>query len=249
MTATSGIVILCFAVLIALEEAMRGERASAPPWQRMATNWGLGAINIALAAFLPIAPILAAAWSGPGLLTGWPAALAFIPLLLVRSISAYWLHRLLHVSRWLWRFHKVHHCETVIDCTTGLRNHPFEVLAAIALAAAAVLALAPPLPSVVAVEAVLLIASFWQHAAIRLPERLTRSLEWVVITPRLHLLHHSQARADHDSNFGDIFSFWDRLFGSFAPPRMDPISVGLADEGQFAQSLRHQLAAPFAHNK
>ncbi len=242
-------VIACFAALMLAEEVIRRDRGSAPDWQRIGTNWGLGLVNWALAALVPasslLVPIWTSTWAGPGLLTGWPVAIAFLPLLLVRSLAAYWLHRWLHSSRWLWRIHRVHHADTKIDCTTGLRNHPFEALVVTLPAAAIVLALGPTTASVAAVEAVLLMANFWQHAAIGLPAGLARRLEWLVITPRLHLLHHSQAQQDHDRNFGDLFSLWDRLFGTFAPPRADAIRIGLADEGQAAQSLSHQLAAPF----
>ena len=238
-------VIGCFAALLLAEEVMRRDRLSTPDWQRISTNWGLGLVNWTLAAIVPASSLLAATWSGPGLLAGWPAALAFLTLLLVRSFAAYWLHRSFHASHWFWRFHRVHHADTMIDCTTGLRNHPFELPATMVLAVLAVLALRPPLPVVAAVEAVLVIATFWQHVAIRLPEGLAHCLEWVMITPRLHLLHHAQARQDHDSNFGDIFSFWDQLFGTFSPPRLAPIKLGLEGEKEGAQSLAHQLASPF----
>lgn len=240
-------VIGCFAALLLIEEAMRRDTLSAPNWHRISTNWGLGVVNWTVAAIIPASSLLAGAWSGPGLLASWPAAFAFPALLLVRSLAAYWLHRLFHVSRWLWRIHRVHHADTMIDCTTGLRNHPFELPATIVLAVLTVLALGPPLPVIAAVEAVLIMANFWQHAAIRLPDGLARRLEWVIITPRLHVLHHAQARQDHDRNFGDVISLWDRLFGTFGPPRSAPIEVGLPGEERSAQSLAHQLVTPFRH--
>ena len=75
-------------------------------------------------------------------------SIAILALLLVRSFATYWLHRLLHVWRLLWRIHKVHHADTAIDCTTGLRNHPFEALATTTLAVAIVIALGPSLVNV-----------------------------------------------------------------------------------------------------
>ncbi len=194
---------------------------------------------------VPASSIAAALWSGPGLLAGWHVALAFTALLLVRSFTTYWLHRLFHVWKWLWRIHKVHHADTVIDCTTALRNHPFEALATTALAAATVVLLGPTPVIVAAVEAVLLVANFWQHAAIRLPDGLARRTEWLLITPRLHILHHARTRPDHDSNFGDIVSLWDRMFGTFNPPRTETVAAGLCDEDAGAHSLPHQLASPF----
>ena len=238
-------VIACFAALLVAEELMRRGKMSPPDWPRITTNWGLGLASWLLAAMVPASSLIAALWTGPGLLARWPAPLAFLAFLLARSLTAYWLHRLFHAAPWLWRIHRVHHADTAIDCTTALRNHLFELPAVTVLAALVILALGPPMPIVAAVEAVLIMANFWQHAAIRLPEGLARRLEWIMITPRLHLLHHAQARQDHDSNFGDLLSLWDRLFRTFTPPRSAPINVGLLDEARGAQSLARQLASPF----
>ncbi len=224
---------------------MRGDHASVSEWSRVSTNWGLGAVNFGLAALLPLTTMLTAIWSGPGLLASWPPLASFIALLAARSFAAYWFHRSLHASPLLWRMHKVHHTDTLIDCSTGLRNHPFESLIATPLAAAIVIALGPSVGMVAAVNAVLLAASFWHHAAIRLPPKVSRILEWLLVTPRLHLVHHSQERAKHDSNFGDIVVIWDRAFGSFAKPESGSVAVGLKGENQHAQSFLHQLAAPF----
>lgn len=239
-------ILASFSLLLLAEELMRrSEPDPGPDWRRIATNWGLAACNWALFALVPVSSLLASAWSGPGLLAGWSVAPAFLPLLLARSFAAYWLHRLLHALPWLWRVHRVHHSDTMIDCTTGLRNHPLEAVLAAVLAALIVIALGAPLATVAAVDAALLVATFWHHAAIRLPQGLARRLEWALITPRLHLLHHALDKQDHDRNFGDLFSLWDTLFATFAPPREGAITVGLAEQAASAQSLPRQLASPF----
>jgi sterol desaturase/sphingolipid hydroxylase (fatty acid hydroxylase superfamily) len=235
-----------FAALLLAEEMMRDKSAAEGlEWCRISTNWGLAIANWALFALVPVSSLLARIWTGPGLLASWSAAIAFLPLLLLRSAANYGVHRALHALPWLWRIHRVHHSDTLIDCTTGLRSHAAEAVIVAAVSGLIVIALGPPLTSVVAVDALLLVATFWHHAAIRLPQGLSRRLEWALITPRLHLLHHSQAKPDHDRNFGDLFSLWDRLFGSFAPPHGGMVRVGLAEEVAIAQSLPHQLAAPF----
>jgi sterol desaturase/sphingolipid hydroxylase (fatty acid hydroxylase superfamily) len=139
-------------------------------------------------------------------------------LLVIRSFSAYWLHRACHRVPWLWRWHRVHHSDAAVDVSTGFRNHPVEALFAIALASAVVFALAPSVSAVIAVDTILLITAFWQHTDIALPRGLSRAVEWVVVTPDFHRIHHSPDRADFDTNYGDITTIWDRLFGSLRSP-------------------------------
>jgi sterol desaturase/sphingolipid hydroxylase (fatty acid hydroxylase superfamily) len=113
------------------------------------------------------------------------------------------------------------------------------------VAAAITLLLAPPLAATIAVDALILAAAFWTHAAVRLPPRLSAGLETLIVTPRLHLVHHSRDAADHDRNFGDTFVLWDRLFGTFKPGRDEAVSAGLDGEDDAARSLWRQLALPF----
>lgn len=235
-----------FALLLAWEEASRGPASPAPDWPRLRTNWGLAAANFGLAALVPIAGMLSAGMAGRGILSHMPAAVALVILLLVRSLGAYWLHRMFHAQTWLWRIHRVHHADTTIDVSTGLRNHPLEALVVATFAGLAGWTLGPPLAIAAAADAALLAASFWHHAAISLPARWNERLEPVFITPRLHLLHHSRDRIDHDRNFGDFLSIWDRLFGTFSPARATAAPVGVDGEDWRAQSLARQLAAPFA---
>lgn len=237
-------IVLFLALLMALEEwARRGDRAD-PDLPRAATNWGLGAVNFALAALVPVGALAAAAAAERGPLSGWSTAAAFLPLLMARSFAAYWLHRLFHAAPWLWRIHRVHHADTAIDTSTGLRNHPVEALAATGLAAGLSYVLAPPLLAVALVDAVLFGAALWQHAAIRLPERLSLTLEAALVTPRSHLRHHARERRDHDANYGDLLTLWDRLFGTWRQPDQAPLSIGLSGQSK-PQSLPGQLLAPF----
>lgn len=239
-------VIAFFGLLLVLEERGRTGSDPLPSSRRLLTNWGLGAINWALFAVLPFGATLASL-AGPasGPLHEQTAPLTFAVLLLSRSFAAYWLHRLFHVVPLLWRIHRVHHSDDAIDTSTGLRNHPFEMLAAAALGAGLTLLLGAPVMVVAAVDAVLFAAALWQHAAIRMsPERANR-LGLLLITPPVHCLHHSLDPADHDRNFGDFLSLWDRLFGTWRPARSEAPAVGLENTPGAPQSLPDQLASPF----
>jgi sterol desaturase/sphingolipid hydroxylase (fatty acid hydroxylase superfamily) len=241
-----GLVILAvFAVLLVLEERHRSAVRSPLGLRRLGVNWGLGLANLGLAALVPIGALATAAIGKQGPLADASPLIAFVPLLLGRSFANYWLHRLFHWVPVLWRIHRVHHSDLAIDTSTGLRNHAFEALAAMGLAAGVVLLLAPPLVAVAAVDAVLFIAALWQHAAISLPPRVAHFAEGVVVTPRLHLIHHSRLRSEHDRNFGDLLSIWDRAFGTIADPIPGPAAIGLDQSAKLANSLPRQLLSPF----
>lgn len=239
------LVLALFAALLLGEERCRADPGAMPDLRRMMTNWGLAAINWLLLALAPLGAVAAAMAASSGPLSALSPWLAAVPLLIARSLGTYGLHRLFHAVPLLWRIHAVHHADPAIDVSSGLRNHPAEALSASALAATITLLLAPPPAAVVAIDALLLAAAFWTHAAIRLPPRLCAGLEGLLITPRLHLIHHSRDSADHDRNFGDIFVLWDRLFGTFKPARGEALRVGLDGEDAGARSLGHQLALPF----
>ena len=78
---------------------------------------------------------------------------------------------------------------------------------------------------------VIVLAAIFAHSNLRLPTRLERALGWVVITPAIHWVHHHAVRRDTDSNYGNLFSFWDRIFGSFSPNRREPdMKIGVERE-------------------
>jgi sterol desaturase/sphingolipid hydroxylase (fatty acid hydroxylase superfamily) len=221
------------------------------PKGRMLTNFGMGVLNNAILWLLPISLVADAEWARQaqlGLLNWvqlpWPVAAALTVGL--RSLAGYWLHRASHANRLLWRIHRVHHCDVAVDLSTGFRNHPFEalVLAACMIAATLMFGFAP-VPLAI-YEASALAFSIWSHANVRLPIPFERVIRWIFVTPDMHHVHHSGERHQTDSNYGDLFSFWDRAFGSYhAVERQDlgRIRFGL-DDAQAPASILHQLGSP-----
>jgi sterol desaturase/sphingolipid hydroxylase (fatty acid hydroxylase superfamily) len=134
--------------------------------------------------------------------------------LLLLDVAVYASHRLQHAVPLLWRFHAVHHADARMDASTALRHHP--MLAAVEGAALGVLLGLAGLPLWVwAIYAVIWHASnFFTHADARLPGRLDAVLSRLLVTPRLHRLHHSADPAHNDRNYGAVLSVWDRLFGT-----------------------------------
>lgn len=242
--------------LLAVAELARPlHRRQASPPARLVANFGLGIINALILTALPLSATLAASWAaarGSGLLhlVGLGPAPAFIATLLAWSLASYALHVLAHHVPWLWRIHRVHHADTLFDLSTGLRHHPVEPLyTLVILAAAAVLLGLDPL-AIALYSIVASVFALWTHANIGLPARADRRLCWLLMTPAAHQVHHSAARHETDSNYGDVLVLWDRLFGTWRGVPADALMtmrLGLGDrfDGEAGQLLA-QLRLPLA---
>jgi len=147
-------------------------------------------------------------------LPGW----ASLAVVIVALDFATWLaHISMHRVLFFWRFHRVHHADPLVDVTTSIRQHPGEtVVRALFLAAFAV-----PLgvgSAAFALYRTLSVAnSLFEHANLRVPRRLDSALSLLVVTPNAHKVHHSRRCHEADTNFGNLLSLFDRLFGAFTP--------------------------------
>lgn len=234
----------------------RGD-ASGLRWRR---NIGLIALStVASRLLVPASGAAAAAWaagSGIGLFNAWsaPPALAFGVTLLAMDFAIYWQHRAFHHFPLLWRAHRVHHSDPGFDVSLGLRFHPFEIVPSAAFKLGVVLALGAPVAAVVVYELMLLGMSLFTHADLRLPPRAEAVVRRLLVTPDWHRVHHAVDRAEHDRNFGNILTVWDRLFGTATEqPRAGhkAMAIGLAGysdpEGQTFWRLLRQpfLSRPY----
>lgn len=136
---------------------------------------------------------------------------------LLLDMLIYWQHRLFHTVPMLWRFHKMHHADSHVDTTTGLRFHPVEIAMSLGIKASAVVILGVPAIAIVIFEVALNGFALFNHANIRLPQKWDDRIGLLLITQRLHRIHHSQAKNESNSNYGFSVSWWDRLFNSFTP--------------------------------
>jgi len=176
------------------------------------------------------------------------AALSLVFGVLVLDLERYWVHRLLHGVPILWRCHALHHSDRELDVSTGYRHHPFEVVVVALVLALSTMVLAIPGAVIIAYGAMDAVAAVFQHGNIKVPRRLERILAPVVVTPGMHRVHHSIDRREADSNFGQIFSFWDRLFATYAKPVRDRsrIEFGVAEFREPTdQRLTMMLLTPF----
>jgi len=139
-----------------------------------------------------------------------------VGLVLLDLIGAYFIHWLEHRVRWMWKFHLIHHSDTTVDVTTGLRHHPGESVFRAAFTALAILIVGAPVGIVLLYQSLSAVFAQLTHANIRLPSRLDRAISLVLVTPSMHKVHHHYTRPLTDTNYGNIFSIWDRMFGTFS---------------------------------
>jgi len=130
----------------------------------------------------------------------------------------YCLHRLFHRYQYLWRLHLVHHSDVELDVTTNFRHHPLEQLLTSFIIALFIWLGQFTIDAVMLYGAFAAIIQIWHHGNISLPTKIEYLLGWLIITPSIHQLHHSTKRKETDSNYGSVFSVWDRLFNSLSTP-------------------------------
>ncbi len=178
-----------------------------------------------------------------------PYAVEFILALLLLDLAIYWQHRLFHRIPLFWRLHRVHHSDIAFDVSTGVRFHPLEIAASMAIKLILVFALGPDPWAVLAFELLLSLGSLATHADIALPPALDRRLRWLLVTPSMHRIHHSTWQPETDSNYGFHLSIWDRLFRSYrAQPRSPErdMPIGIEDfRAPPDQTLLALLIQPF----
>src|SRR5262245_20117100 len=146
------------------------------------------------------------------------------------DLLAYGVHRLYHRVPILWRFHRAHHTDLDVDATTSLRFHLGEVLITTGIKASAVALLGISPVGFLISETVTLAAALFSHGNVKLPKNLEPRLRLAIVTPTMHWIHHSCRPAEHNTNLGDVFSGWDRLFGTyFMGVQQDQIKFGLEE--------------------
>jgi sterol desaturase/sphingolipid hydroxylase (fatty acid hydroxylase superfamily) len=170
--------------------------------------------------------------------------------LLVSDLAEYALHIASHRYAWFWRLHRVHHSDPHLDVTTAGRAHPLEVSVYVVakIALYAILGLPLWIEGLRAVCQNTLLGV--QHANVNYPPALEK-LRWLLVTPAVHRVHHHPERPLRDRNFGFVFPFWDRLFGTYqAPEAAGALAMGLRGfEDERWQSLAGMLATPFRRSE
>jgi len=163
---------------------------------------------------------------------------------LLLEMAIYWQHRALHAIDWLWRLHRVHHCDLYLDVSTALRFHPAEAALSMLFKLTVIALLGAHPLAVLLFELALSSGALFSHANLKLPSWLDLYLRGILVTPNMHRVHHSITPSETNSNFGFFLSLWDRLFKSYIyrpDTEMERITIGLTHYRRSADQQIHAL--------
>lgn len=212
---------------------------------RLARNFGLLLLNAGLSPLLVIPISAMAATHALGWRPDWwSGGTGLVADLVILDCWIYWWHRANHELPFLWRFHEVHHLDEFLDASSALRFHFGEVAISAVVRAGVIWLLDFPLSSVVVFEICVLTIALFHHSNVALPDWLERPLSKVLVTPSIHWVHHHAIRADTDSNYANMMSVWDIIFGSRSTTsRWNDMPIGV--ERCQDESLFRLLFRPF----
>jgi sterol desaturase/sphingolipid hydroxylase (fatty acid hydroxylase superfamily) len=219
-------------------------------WTHAARNAAMGALALSVNFLLGMAGIWLMGFArarhiGLFNMVTLPPLVAAVLSVMLWDLASYTGHRLLHRLPLFWRSHRVHHSDSRLDVTSTLRFHPFDLGTAGLFQCVVVLILGMPPVGYALYYAIMVPLFLAQHAAIPFPRGLERVLRLVFSVPSVHKVHHSSERSG--ANFGDLFTLWDRLFGTFRLVE-DPRQIEYGVEALHAeqsQSVPGMLRTPF----
>ncbi len=146
------------------------------------------------------------------------------------DLIIYLQHLMFHATPLLWRLHKVHHSDLDLDVTSGFRFHPIEIIISLVIKAAGILTIGAHPIGVLLFEVLLNAGSLFNHSNIKVPDSIDKYLRLVIVTPKVHLVHHSTIQHETNSNFGFTISIWDRVFGTYrSKSTFENFKIGLDD--------------------
>jgi len=140
---------------------------------------------------------------------------ALFGVLLLDFFGAYLAHYVEHNIKPLWMIHLVHHTDHKVDTTTANRHHPLESIIRFVFTLGGVFIVGTPIAIVFLYQSLSIVSTQFTHANIKLPKKVDGILSYVLVSPDMHKVHHHHVLPYTDSNYGNIFSIWDRIFGTF----------------------------------
>ena len=189
-------------------------------------------IHLIIHTGLAVVIVMLADWclhNGFGLVYWFNAGvlLTIVTGVLALDFSSWLVHLVMHKVRLLWRFHLIHHSDTNVDVTTGLRHHPGDSLLRGIFFIIFIFISGAPVYSVMIYQTLVVISTAFTHANISFPKKIDRALSFILVSPNMHKVHHHWKQPYTDTNYGAVFSFWDRLLGTFGRLDIKDIRYGL----------------------
>jgi sterol desaturase/sphingolipid hydroxylase (fatty acid hydroxylase superfamily) len=179
-------------------------------------------------------------------LVSLPAVIIAFAGVVFIDLGSYFTHRILHKFKFFWRFHRVHHSEMDMDCSTSFKFHPIEPLIVLPFQLAVIGVVGISFSAIVIYNAIILPVLFIQHSNINYPMWIERFFSPVFSTPAFHRVHHSDEQKYTDSNYGDIFCIWDRIFGTFQTTTPNNLQYGLKEfADRKSQTFWSMIITPF----
>jgi sterol desaturase/sphingolipid hydroxylase (fatty acid hydroxylase superfamily) len=172
-------------------------------------------------------------------------------VLFLDLIGAYLPHYVQHKVKFLWKIHLVHHSDHKVDTTTANRHHPFESVVRYLFTLLGVAILGANMGLVFLYQSLSVVLSQFNHANINISPKIDKFLSFFIVTPNMHKVHHHYVMPYTDSNYGNIFSFWDRLFGTFKSLNPSKIIYGVDTffNEKENESIKSLLLRPFEESR
>jgi len=171
-----------------------------------------------------------------------------VGLLALDLIGAWLPHWTAHHVKWIWQFHLIHHTDQHVDTTTANRHHPGESVVRFVFTTIAVLLVGAPMWLVFLYQALSVVLTQFNHSNVKMPEWLDNPLSFIICTPNMHRVHHHYRQPYSDTNYGNIFSFWDRMFGTYIKVDNSKLIYGVDTymDPSESQNVGNLLKIPFA---
>ncbi|MBI1341685.1 MAG: sterol desaturase family protein [Terrimonas sp.] len=225
-------------------------------WRHAAVNFVFTVLHLVLHTGIAVLIVMLADWCYReqfGMVYWWHASVAasVVTGVLALDFSSWLVHLVMHKNRFLWKFHLIHHSDNNVDVTTGLRHHPGDSLLRGVFFLLFIFIAGAPMYSVMIYQTLVVLSTAFTHANIKLPAALDRTLSYVLVSPNMHKVHHHWKQPYTDSNYGAVFSFWDRMLRTFKKLDHSEIIYGLDQyyPNEKDENLGMLMKYPFERHK
>ncbi len=246
-----------FVLLFALERLVPLRQARNALTRRLLVNLAISALAIGAAAAFVQPAVASALDFGSARRVGllpWvelPAPVEFVIAFALLDLTFYYWHFANHKLAFLWRFHNVHHIDRDLDVSTAFRFHFVEVALSAGFRVLQIVLIGVSPVTFALYELVFQANTLFHHSNVRLPLAIERLLNQVLVTPRMHGIHHSEERRENNSNFSVVLPWWDRVHRTLRlnVPQAQ-IVIGIpAYAAPSDNSLGHALLMPFKRQR